>query len=313
MGILQSGPPVLPNNDQTTRLGQTAASGATLPGLCLGRRYLIDVTPQSALAPSHGLVGDYRIDIRRTEVQPVTTRGLHAACFFWDTDVSLPTTARPIRRDDGLALDGHVLQGNSIQVAHGALNGPELTEASGGTTLTLSPRFELVFDTAGHDAMAGVIHLVQAQRFVRLDDGTSIMLLDTHAHDAPVLYLEDANDERPVKTVVECQAAGTARTYDYVFRIGQAIPDHYHGRAVESVTVLEQYTSYFMQREIGQPENAVIWTPACAPIAWGWSIRVERRFDGPWCLARRKVMLPIGGHDGLDLPVWTTNTLACAR
>lgn len=309
--IFQGKPSVLQHDEQTIAHGRAGAATPTLPELYLGRRYHIEDASRPALALSHGLVGDYRIELQRAEVLPVTLQGTHGVCYFWDTDVALSTPSKPLHPEHALALDDYALRGNSIQIAHATLNGPELIEADGATRLTLAPQFELVFHTDCYEAMAGVIHLVQAQRFIRLDDGTSVVLLDSHAHDAPVLYLENDQDDRPVKTIVTRQSTGGAHSYDHTFRIGQSIPDEHHGRAVESVTVLEQYTSYFMQREVGQPENTAIWTPACAPIAWGWSIRVERRFDGPWCLARRKVMMPVGGHDGLELPVWTTNTLAC--
>jgi hypothetical protein len=101
--------------------------------------------------------------------------------------------------------------------------------------------------------------------------------------------------------------------HDYHLTLRQTIPDQYQEKTVESVTVLEQYKSYFMQRERSDSAERVIWTPLLEAVNWGWSIRVGYRADGELGILRRKLMLPAVGNDGLELPQWQTNHLAHYR
>ena len=74
------------------------------------------------------------------------------------------------------------------------------------------------------------------------------------------------------------------------------------------MTILEQYQTYFLQRELPFSQDN-IWTPTCAPVSWGWSIRIARRHDGEWGIARQKLLMPALDHNGLALPAWEGNSL----
>ncbi len=282
------------------------AETPALPPAHLGRRYRLECEPGATAG--HGIVGGYRISPQRAELLPPTPGGAPGDVFVWDPDAALPAGARLLDGDDR-PLDGERLRGNSLHVADDALDGPELIAGDGASLLRMAPGFSLAFRSDAHAATLGVVNLVQAQRFISLADGERIVLLDTHDTEEPALYLEGADDDLPVKTVVPRQEAGAEGRYQYRVEVSQEIPDRVDGHSVEFVTVLEQYTSYFLQRELDRDDDAVIWTPACAPLTWGWSIRVGRRIDGPWAIVRRKVMLPIHGHEGLELPVWERDTL----
>lgn len=279
--------------------------------LHVGRPYALENNVHGPVPATHGLIGGYRLSLQTAEIFPVIEDGQRLRGIVWDPDATLAPTLKPIDPESKLPLDDYTVRGNSIDLTGSTVDGPKLLETEETTTLVLDARFELCFRTPSCDASLGMIHLVEAQRFAVLGDGSRVVLLDTQGQEAPVLYLDDADADQPVRWLAKHQTSGAEQAYSHVLRLNQDIPEYRNDHTVESVTVLEQFTSYAVQRELGAVSDAAIWTPGCPPIRWGWSIRVERRVDRSWCIARRKLMLPILGHDGLELPVWTANSLGC--
>jgi len=234
-----------------------------------------------------------------------------AICYFWDEGVEPKRLAGKLIHNDASTLLGdYKLKSNHLRLDDMQLQGPDLSSDGENTYLWLAPSFDFHFITDQQAAGLGVIHLVQSRRFAVLEDGTEYPLLETD--DNTVLYLT-ADDDEVVKPVITLQDKGLNQSYNYGCTVSQMIPDEIAGQAVTSLTVLEQYTSYFMQHPLPQGERASIWLPVYAPISWGWSIRVARRFDGDWSIQRRKLILPTCGHEGTQLPLWKNNSRACAH
>lgn len=289
-----------------------------LAAIYAGCRYHVGSEELGVLNSTQGVIGDYRITAQCAEIMPVTPvttlDGMHA-CSFWDTDMDLSRLRSFINNDaknQRLPLQDCKLMGNRMLLNRQALNGPTLDVVNETTVLSLSPEFEFTFCTDAYTAQLGVIHLVNSTRFITLKNGDEISVLNTGTEQAPVLYLEDSRVDNPINFVSEQQETGVTRTYSYTCHVSQNIPAEVAGEAVDSVTVLEQYFSYFMQRAVPLDDQLNIWIPVYAPISWGWSIRVGRRFDGEWGILRRKLILPTTGHDGLQMPTWNNNSANCA-
>lgn len=207
-------------------------------------------------------------------------------------------------------LDSCHRQGNHCNLIMTEVVGPELVMEARQTLLRMQPVFHLRYETGAYAAQFGVVHLVQSERSVFMEDGTQRQLLTT---EEPVLYIEDPHITEPMRYLSMHQSHGTRQTYHYQLSLRQAIPDILNNKAVESVTVLEQYQSYFMQRECSNSAPQPTWTPLLLPVTWGWSIRVGRRADGDWCILLRKLIRPIEGNEGLELPRWRSNSIALSR
>lgn len=52
---------------------------------------------------------------------------------------------------------------------------------------------------------------------------------------------------------------------------------------------------------------------AAPPVTWGWSICVAKNGADEWAIVRRKLMLPTVGHEGLQLPHWHNQLIACEQ
>lgn len=308
-----------------------SASAPTILPLAIlqaGYRYQINCVDYAALNATHGVVGDYRISSRAGEIIPVGPEipgtpltNQANACYFWDTGIDLSGLDSDLRLNNNeklLPLSECQLKTSRLILNSATMQGPELKtnkESSTNnevTTLSLSPRFDFIFSTDAYAAQLGVIHLVQANRFIKLEDNREIVLLDTGIEDIPVLYLENSQDDQPVKLLSGQQEPSVTREHTCVFTISQPIPEKIDGARVATVTVLEQYCSYFMHKMHSNIVDESIWTPVYAPITWGWSIRVGRRTDGEWGILRRKLILPTTGNDGWQLPIWSKNTLNCS-
>lgn len=286
---------------------------ATDPGvqqqLYTGRRYYIDDDIDRPLP--RGVIGDYRISARRSEIHtPVFDRQGRAMIRFWDSDLApsiLSPWAPTDRNHRPLPLDSG-LKSNTLLLSGSELEGPALDQEQ---RLWMAANFDLNFSTLCDAAQLGVLTLVESQRFLDLEGGERVPLLDTGAQagEPPVLYI-DPQAPALVSPVEAVQPRGESRDYRLSTRVSQPVIRSWQGRAVASVTVLEQYFSYFMQ----QPDNAdgepQCWLPLHPPVAWGWSIRLGRRVDGEWDILRRKVIRPTIGHEGVHLPVWENNTIA---
>ena len=278
-----------------------------LPALYLGRAY--QFSNNKNFPNCHGLCGNYVITRDKAELLPMNQDKGHMNGFFWDTDVEFTDSISLVCEGEKKPLAGFALQGGNAQLVHATLSDPDLYEIEGKTFLRISPYFELEYRNQGFDSRLGLIRLLEATRFITLEDGKRIVVLDTSEHETPVLYLESIEQADPVEIIVNTHKAERIQTYTYQYELMQNIPDMINGQKVASVTVLEQYINYFMQQEISDTKVETIWTPVCMPISWGWSMRVEPRPDRSWYIARRKLMMPLTGHNGLEMPLWTTNSL----
>jgi hypothetical protein len=250
-----------------------------------------ELTPQT-LNTVNGVVGGYNLSLERAEVLPVTD---DSGYYIWDNDSPLYSPAVE----------------NEFQLESATLNRPAVERVGGAYYLVMQPEFNVSFFTATHSAHLGEIRLVESERFYTLEDGSSITITDTQEVGGPVLYRQHRNDSRLIRQPTPLQLQGTEREYFYGESVCQHIPDQIGGVAVSCVTGLEQYTSFCMQQVMSVPKPA-IWVPVCAPISWGWSIRVGRRYDTEWDIVRRKLMLPTVGHEGWLMPTWNSNLVQCA-
>jgi len=290
---------------------------STLATILTSQRYRISCEDLVALNTAHGVCGNYRVFTSRGEIFAVDSvaavNGMNE-CFFWDTDIHLSQLQCSIKHDatgQVVPMEDCVLRTNRMVVNKAELVGPAITVRDDLTSLTLTPRFDLTFSADSYAAQLGVVNLVQATRFITLRNSEEITVLNTGDDGTPVLYLENPQDNQAIKQVAEQQKSGETQ-HTFTCEISQQIPNEVAGEAVATVTVLEQYWSYFMQRALSPEDQHSIWTPAYAPISWGWSIRVGRRTDGEWGILRRKLILPTTGHDGFQLPVWTDNSVNCS-
>lgn len=297
------------SNNKTRSQAKQAPSS-----LYTGHRYKVKSYAANDKHAPHGLVGGYSVSPSQGIALSLSAPDIESL-YLWDADIDLKSAGLSIANDDNnedtLAANSRI-KSNYIEITHHALDGPQLTSNNGETCLMLSMAVDFTFTTANYAAQLAVIHLVEATRFIKLKNGNSISLLDTEDED-PVLYLETPLDDQALKLIGSAQDIGDKNHYHYQHTIQQPIPDQFTGQEVESVTVLEQYRSYFMQRATPFDENENIWTPIYAPILWGWSIRVGRRVDDEWGILKRKLIIPIPGNDGLQLPEWETNTIDCSN
>jgi len=240
----------------------------------------------------NGVVGGFNLSLDSAELLPVADEGGY---YIWDNDNPLYAPAVE----------------NEFQLESTTLNRPAVERVGGAYFLVLQPEFHVSFSTATHSARLGEIRLLESERFYTMEDGSSITITDTQEIGSPVLYRQTRDDQRVVRQVTDMQLQGTEREYFFGECVNQPIPEQIDGVAVACVTVLEQYTSYFMQQVLSQSEPS-IWVPVCAPISWGWSIRVGRRHDQEWDILRRKLMLPTVGHEGWSMPTWRSNLVHCA-
>ena len=201
---------------------------------------------------------------------------------------------------------------NQLELQSSAVDELAVEKGVDGHWLSIVPRFTFSYQTAAYAAQLGEIRLVSSTRFITNVDGSRHDLLNTDAFADPVLYRERddgwGDDSAVVRQITSWQSVNTGAEYCFDYRISQYLPVRWLGCDVQSVTVLEQYTSYFMQRPLAAA--ATVWVPAYAPISWGWSLRVEPE-EGEWVITRRKLIRPTVGHDGWQLPQWRASTLDC--
>lgn len=212
--------------------------------------------------------------------------------------------------DDEAGGTGSAFARNEFHLLTSTLEGPEIFAGVDGEWLTILPAFTVSYRTGAFAAALGEIRLVESKRFLTLENGEQVSLLDTHGQDGPVLFLEGDGDHTIVRQQTPWQPLNKVEEYRFDYRISQPLMDQCGGKAVSSITVLEQYTSFFMQRPRTLRANDAIWVPACAPVTWGWSMRVEPA-EGIWRISRRKLMLPTVGHEGWRMPEWRANTVMC--
>ena len=288
--------------DKPAPAGESPARSALVRGLAYSAAQLQQARPA-------GLISGVDYGVRDGCVLP--PRGTDRL-FLWDWD-ALPAG------DEGSALAS-----NSLQLLHPTLVGPDIVEGpnAGGAGhtywLTVKAEFPLIYRSSDFAARLGEIRLVESQRFFTLQDGTRQPLLDTG--DEPALYLEPGEEPTVLRQQTPWQPQGESVDYRFDYRISQRLPVEVGGQLVQSVTVLEQFTSYFLERPWSGCPGDSVWVPAMAPVSWGWSMRAESGESEPdgsgtgrsgWQITRRKLMLPTVGHEGWSLPEWSSNTEEC--
>lgn len=244
------------------------------------------------LADINGVVGGYTISSVRGETLPVQPR---TGYYIWDNNNPLHS---PVVE-------------NEFQLDSATLNRPVIERVGGQSFLIMQPEFNVHFTTATHSARLGEIRLVMSERFYTLENGDCLTITNTREIGEPVLYLQNSDDRAVIRQETTLQLQGTDREYAFGEHVRQPMLEQMNGVAVTRLTVRERFASYFMQQVMSVPEPA-IWVPVCAPIRWGWNIRVDRQPDQEWGIVRRKLMLPTVGHTGWEMPTWCGNLVQSA-
>ncbi|MCQ8103751.1 hypothetical protein NP590_06510 [Methylomonas sp. SURF-2] len=281
-----------------------------------GHRYLIDA---SALAPQepadaeaslqNGLIGSYTLSTDATHIKAVDLLAGPARGFVWDVDL-LPERIRQALQSG--ADQPRATEFNHLKLLDTRMAAPEVRLSGHRPSLTISPRFELEWHTPAHASQLGIVQLVESTRAAMLANGESVSLLDTEsAGNDPVLLLDDPADSTAVKPLCGFQARGRHQRFEFCPAASQGIPDEIDGQAVASLSVLEKYTLYFMQNADPMQPDSYIWVPVHLPIVWGWSIRVQQRYDGVWDVFRKKLIMPTPSTEAPALPRWRGNSLRC--
>jgi hypothetical protein len=256
-----------------------------------------------------GVVGAYRLSVDSAAIEPIDLSAQPPQCFVWDTDLLSPGMRRCLHIDPEGQRTTH---DNRLTLIDAGLAAPEVRLLDNRPVLTISPWFELEWTTEAFASQLGLVQLVDSSRTVQFADGESLVLLDTEtAGRDPVLYLNDSADSSAVKPVCPFQAQGGKQRFGFSTVVSQAILAEVRNNPVVSVSVLEKYTWYFMQNAAPDDPDRHIWVPVHLPIVWGWSIRVQQRFDGVWDIFRKKLIMPTPSTEAPALPRWQNNSLHC--
>jgi hypothetical protein len=283
---------------------RTTSVAKATPAVILGRQYQLgnDNLPDEL----HGMCGGLDYDVHYGRVLPPASN----RCFLWDIDDELTSEELQLISVEGetipLAPNTNAISSRFV-LSHSTLSEPQIIDQESTPQLTTTASFQFIVSTSMQAVRLGLLSLVETQRFAQLSNGKRHSLLDSN--ERPVLYLTDTMTTHDVITpILDTGAGKDSIQHDFDIKLAQAIPARLAGSDIETLTVLEQYTSFFMQRELPSGQDN-IWTPVCAPISWGWSMRVAKRQDGDWCIVRQKLLMPTVGHNGLEMPVWEGNQL----
>lgn len=263
--------------------------------LLLGRRYQWQNPCPSEQA--HGLCSGFTPSLQEGRPLAIEQGQAGDYCYLWDCEA------------DQNFIQSHsaAVAANSLILTNTTLDKPELQSREDSQHLSICAHFDLRYAANAMPAHLGVIHLLESSCFYLLANGEKVVFLNTgDGHKA--LYLNQAHRNEPVQPILEVAQSHEPITTSFSETIHHPLAENIAGVPVESMTVLEQYQTFFMQRE--QPfseEN--IWIPALPPISWGWSMRVARRYDGVWGIARQKLLLPNSDHNGMEMPLWQGNHL----
>lgn len=252
-----------------------------IPVRLTGRQYSLDAN--SLPVDLHGLCGGFTCTPEHGGALPLHITGNDITAYIWDADC-LP----------------HI-SANRFAITHTSLDKPQITEQNGMHQISIVAGFDFVYTADQLPARLGIINLVESHCFASLKNGEQYSLRDS-GEDQRMLHTQDTHSDG-VTPILDTDCKSTPVAQHYVQTITHAIPEQIDGLDVDTMTILEQYTSYFMQRETPFSDSN-IWTPVCAPIAWGWSIRIARRYDGDLGIARRKLFMPTVEHNGLAMPAW---------
>ncbi|MDD1620410.1 MAG: hypothetical protein LUQ11_02930 [Methylococcaceae bacterium] len=258
-----------------------------------------------------GLIGAYRLGVNSARLDPIDVMAQPPQGFVWEPGLLSPELRSRIQiapEQPRSPLHNH------LTLIEASLNAPEVRVCDSHPVLTISPRLELEWATDSFSSQLGLVQLVESSRTLQFEDGESLALLDTEAEGVgPVLYLSDATGAVAVKPLCAFQQQGDMRRLSVYSEVTQSVPAEIKGKAVASVSVLEKYTWYLMQNADPDDMERHIWVPVHLPIVWGWSIRVQQRFDGVWDIFRKKLIMPAPSTEAPALPRWQSNTLNCRR
>lgn len=274
------------------------------PTLFLGRKYpLVTHVP---IKEAHGLCGGF---VCTEESGGPKLLGEKDA-FLWDSsgEIGQKNIALVNNKGAEIYIDANTPIGsNYFVLMHSTLTTPEIFDDEEVPRLSFQVEFDFAYSAEAMSARLGILNLVEKQCFVTLENGQRRML-QSSGDEEKILFVNNDELVYPVNTLMDLSHKDKLVQKKHMETISHDIPSQIDGINVETLTVLEQYQSFFMQRELPfSMEN--IWTPVCAPISWGWSMRVAKRPDGVWRIYRQKLLMPTVGHDGLEMPVWEGNNL----
>ena len=253
-----------------------------------------------------GLLAAYQLSTDAGIVEAVDLSTQSIQGFVWDSSL----VAHWLQAGLTGSAPVYTPHDNRLTLLHSGLQGPNVHLVNDQALLSITPYFEMHWHTVAFAGQLGCIQLVETSRKVQLADGETLILQDTEVSNCgPVLYLPDSK-AAAVQMVGDFQPLGLERRLNFSPEISQVIPVQLHGKRVESLTVLEKYSCYFMQNAAPNDVEQQIWTPAHQAVTWGWSIRVQQRFDGDWDIFRQKLLLPTPSAELSSLPCWRSNSLS---
>lgn len=237
-----------------------------------------------------GIVTDYRLNLANTTVEYAHPSNQKRPMYFvWHDNAKTASTA-----------DNQKPLANRALLQKSRLIEPQLIQRQGINSITVTPEYIIHFVTSAGAAKIGEIRLVDSSRFVTLKNGKTLPILCTDPADGPALFVS-AGQQTPVFSDHFIQPADCTETHLLRRSITQHLPEKFNGDDVESITVLEHVTSYFMQKLVAPSQS--IWTPILKPISWGWNVSVELR-EGEWKIRRKRIVEPYDIHNELQLPEW---------
>ncbi|HMW48450.1 MAG TPA: hypothetical protein PKD17_13130 [Cellvibrionaceae bacterium] len=259
----------------------------------------------------HGLAAPYRLaDLGQGPVYAPRAQ-YKGQIVIWDSNfdcAQLPKHIQLRQGDINVHAGNFALADNSLRILNCRLVGPALINAEGAIQLHMQPIFELDYQAEYFPAQVAELRVVTSQRFLNLHNGKTTLLTHTNETQGPAVVLGEMNtlfDDTEyltqIFTPVLWQEHKQLRADMPIY---QTIINECDGVPVTSLTVLEQYTSYFLQRYYA-PTKIGCWVPAAPPITWGLSIRVGKNGEDEWAIVRRKLIMPTPGHEGLQLPHWS--------
>jgi len=137
-----------------------------------------------------------------------------------------------------------------FDLSHSAISEPKIIHPESGPQLTTSVNFDFVFSTCLPAVQLGLLSLVETECFALLGNGECYSLRNS-GEGCRVLYLADGGESDRIFTpLLEANQDAGSRQHNHRLSLIQDIPEQLEGSEVVTLTVLEHYTSYFMQREL---------------------------------------------------------------
>lgn len=285
---------------------QPRARKEELTPILIGHKYA--VTSNQIKQDKHGLCESVVFTDKSGYITPANKNS--TAIFIWDTECELEPGDIEITdaNEQQIAYKSEEqLKTNRFTLNNNAMNQPEIIREDSLQQLTSRVDFNFVYTPDQFAASVGMMTLVNSKCFLTLKNGETRNLIDSG--DESVLYLDDNHPADIITPILETAKSRQAIEQRYSLSLNIKLNNTTHGSDYETLSIFEQYTSYIMQRETPFSENN-IWTPACAPISWGWSMRTGFRQDGEACIIRQKLLPPTLSHEGHEMPCWQNNNLA---